>query len=360
MCRSGSAADPLHLVSEARFAADEILGQCYRVPIRKAMSLESPEGFDRAVARLAAKLRAQASRPEDAAVRAAISVLDVDWARTTAAQRRALIADALQAAGREVAAAPVAIRATFGEAADEVVRAARDTARSGQRLAIAADFNALDRRVVSYLRTSQAVFVRGEYGRRAEAVGNEARRIVSEGLEAGLGRDDIARDLARAATGTLASRGGFYWEVVASSFIGQGRSFGLLSSFAEAGIDRYRFEAVLDEHTTETCRFLHGKVFSVSRGLQLFDRVEAEPDRMKDLLPWVRETTNPETGRKSLYVEKAGERTVIAEVTRSAAGTRDDRGEFARGLSEHELTDLGASLPPLHGLCRSVATAEVP
>ncbi|MDY0003817.1 MAG: hypothetical protein RBU30_21145, partial [Polyangia bacterium] len=353
MCHIGNDAARLALVAEARVAAKAILGSCFRVPVHKAMDLRDPRGFDRAVAQLATQLRSKASGPEDAAVRAAVSALDVDWPRTTAEQRRALISGALRAAGREIAAVPGAVRVTFGGAADQVVRAGREAARKTQRLTIGADFNALDRRIVSYLRASQSVFVRGEYGRRAEAFTAEAKRIVSDGLEAGLGRQDIGRDLARAASGTLGGQAGPYWEVVAGSFIGQGRSFAQLSAFAEAGLERYRFEAVLDEHTTETCRFLHGQVFTVSTGLQRFEEVEAEPDRMKDILPWVRESFDRETGRKSLYVDQAGLRTVIAEVTRSAVGTRDDRGEFSRGLSDRDLADLGVSFPPLHGLCRS-------
>jgi hypothetical protein len=281
----------------------------------------------------------------------------VDWASTTAGQRRTLIARALQAAGRKTAAVPAAVQTVFGDAADEVVRAARSAARQGQRLAIGADFNALDHRIVDYLKTSQGNFIRDEYGRRAGAFSARASRIVSDGLEAGLGRQDIARDLAQAAANTIAGRSQPYWEVVAGSFISQGRSFGQLSSFAEAGIDLYLFEAVLDEHTTETCRFLHGKTFSVSRGLRLFQRVEAQPDRLKDILPWVRESLDPDTGRKSLYVEQGGQRTVIAEVAHSAVGTRGDRGEFARGLADRELSDIGISFPPLHGLCRSTTVA---
>nr|WP_228559855.1 MULTISPECIES: hypothetical protein [unclassified Myxococcus] len=54
----------------------------------------------------------------------------------------------------------------------------------------------------------------------------------------------------------------FYWEVVASSFIGPGRPFAQMSSYAEAGVRRYRIEAVLDEANTQVCRFLHGKTFA--------------------------------------------------------------------------------------------------
>lgn len=49
---------------------------------------------------------------------------------------------------------------------------------------------------------------------------------------------------------------------MASSFIGQGRSFAQVSSYAEAGVRRYRIEAVLDEANTQVCRFFHGKTFA--------------------------------------------------------------------------------------------------
>ncbi|RME73708.1 MAG: head morphogenesis protein, partial [Planctomycetota bacterium] len=198
-----------------------------------------------------------------------------------------------------------------------------------------------------------------EYGRRHDAFGERARQIVAEGLEAGLGREDIARDLERAARDVIAGRGSFYWEVVAGSFVSRGRSFAQLSSYAEAGIDRYLIEAVLDERTTEICRFLHGKTFSVSAGLRTFDRVDAEPDLVKELTPWVREAVDPDSGRKVLYIERGDDRTRVAEVTRSGLGTRDDRGEFARGLSERDLANLGISFPPYHGLCRTTTVADI-
>ena len=358
MCVTSATDDDPHQIVRAREAADEILERYLRIWLRKAFNLASPRGFDRAVGKLASLLGAAAADSDDAAVRSAIRVLDVDWAGTTASQRRTLIGQALDAAGRRTAAVPRAVTAVFGDAATEVVQATRDAARRGQGLAIGADFNALDKRIVRHLTTSQANYVRDEYGRRNEAFGERARQIVADGLKAGVGRDDIARDLERAARDVIPGRGGFYWEVVAGAFIGRGRSFAQLSSYAEAGIDRYIIEAVLDEQTTEICRFLHGKSFSVSSGLRTFDRVDAQPDLVKELTPWVRETVNPETGRKVLLVERGDKRTRVAEVTRSGLGTRDDRGEFARRLSERGLVDLGLSFPPYHGLCRTTSVAD--
>ena len=111
-------------------------------------------------------------------------------------------------------------------------------------------------------------------------------------------------------------------------------------------------EAVLDEVTTDICRFLHGKIFAVSQGLKQFETVEANPDDLGNLAPWVRSARDDE-GRKTLFVEQNGKRRPIAEVTRSGFGTADSQGEYGRTLSNEELSNLGISYPPFHGLCRS-------
>lgn len=358
MCGKSTIVDELELIYDAHQTATELLAQL-RLPVRKAMDLGTPTGFDRAVATLAVRLRSSTRSADAAAVREAIAVLDVDWRSTTAEQRRRLIAEATAAAGRATAVVPRAVEATFGPAAEEVVDATRTAARQGQGLAIAVDFNALDRRILTHLRTSQTTYVRDEYGRRHRGFSERARGIVADGLEQGLGRDDIARDLQQAAESSFVLRSGFYWETVAGSFVGQGRSFAQLSSLAEAGLDRYVIEAVLDERTTEICRFLHGKTFSVASGLRTFERLEQSPEALPELAPWVREAIDPDTGHKVLFVDKGGERVQLAEVTRSGFGSKDDRGEHGRHLSEREMSDLGVSFPPYHGLCRSQVLGEV-
>ncbi len=361
MCGTSGTADRLLVMHEARVAADELLGDYLRLPLRKAINLGLPGGFDRAVALLAARLRRATGRADVDAVRDAMAVLDVDWPRTTAAERRRLVSESLAAAGRATAIIPARIQVPLGDAAESVVAATRTQARRQQGLAIAADFNALDRRVVSHVVSSQGNFVRDEYGRRVDGFGEEARRIVAAGLVRGLGRDDIAADLDRAARVALVERAPFYWEVVASSFISQGRSFAQMSSYAEAGIQRYVIEAVLDERTTHICRYLHGKTFAVADALQRFERVERleQPEDIKQELPWVRESTDPETGRTRLYADGGTGRTDLAEVTRSAFGTRDDRGDFRSLASDSALTEVGIGFPPYHGLCRSTTLGVV-
>ncbi|MDP1916616.1 MAG: head morphogenesis protein [Myxococcales bacterium] len=340
-------------VHDARVFADELLEQVLRPPIAKAMDLGSPQGFDRASTLLAARLRRSAAPAEVDALREAVAVLDVDWGRTTAAQRRRLVAESLVAAGRSTALIPQRIQSRLGDAATAVINATRTHSRQVQELAIGAKFNALDHRVARHIVNAQGLFARDEYGRRLDVFGREARRVVASGLARGLGRVDIGGELEAAARVALIDRAPFYWEVVASAFVGQGRSFAQVSSYAEAGVQRYRIEAVLDERTTHICRFLHGKTFSVADALRKFEQVDRleQPEAIKRLLPWVRERRDGDR----LTLHGGGVR--IADVTRSALGNRDDVGEFRSHLSDERLVDAGLGLPPFHALCRSASVS---
>ena len=133
-----------------------------------------------------------------------------------------------------------------------------------------------------------------------------------------------------------------------------------MSSYAEAGIQRYRIEAVLDEQTTNICRFLHGKTSSIADALRR-DRIEQleDPEAIKQVMPWVREAQNRETGRTRLYVDAVAGRFDLAEITRPALGARDDRGDFRPLASDGALNEVGIGFPPYHGLRRSTTLAAV-
>jgi SPP1 gp7 family putative phage head morphogenesis protein len=346
--------DGLALVTAAREAADELLEQL-GVPVAKALDLSSLRGFDRAVVALAEELRRQAAPAEAEALRAAVAVLDVDWRRTTPTERRRLVAEATARAARATAGVPRVLEATFSRAAERVVGATRGDLRRGQGLALAADFNAVDRRVVTYARKSQTGFVRDAYGRRHAGLSAEARRIVAEGLAQGLGRDDLAETLADAARRHLVERSRPYWDLVASAFVGNARAYGQVSAYAEAGIERYVLRAVLDEVTTPQCRFLDGKTFAVRDALARFERLEraGSPEAALELRPWLREGLEPEGGGRRLYVRRGGERVTVARAVRSGAGARDDRGAFGGDPGERALSGFGLDLPPFHAHCRT-------
>jgi Hint-domain len=113
-------------------------------------------------------------------------------------------------------------------------------------------------------------------------------------------------------------------------------------------------------HNSDVCRFMHGTVFLVKAGLQVFERMAGHPDNSKEASPWLR-TGKDEEGRTVLYTKAMGHRRNIATVVRSGVGTRDDQGEFETVHSADSLEDLGICLPPAHGNCRStIVAAEGP
>jgi SPP1 gp7 family putative phage head morphogenesis protein len=348
MC--GPSAD-LELVARAFDTADAVLARSFGVRLEKAAPT-TPRGFERAVARLAGVLRDRAAPAERAAAQAATEALAVDWrelaprARERAVQRAA---DVARQAGQEL---PARVRAALERAAVGVVESVRREARLRQGLAIGVDFNAVDRRVVDQVARSQTNFVRDTFARRCDAASARARAVVASGLERGLGSAEIARELEAEMRTAIEGRSPFYWDVVASSFIGNGRTYAQLSAFAEAGLETYRWLSVMDQHTTPYCRFMNGRVFSVQSALDQFDALDRleDPEAVKDARPWVREAVDRETGASSLWVAKGGARVVLADGLPSGGGGVTYRAR----MSDRDLETLGVSMPPAHALCRSI------
>ena len=238
--------DRLLVVHEARVAADELVEHFLRLPVAKAANLGTRAGFDRAVALPSRRPGAPPGVPMSTPC-AGIAVLGRCWARTTTGERRRyglLRRWPLRPCHGDRAHAR--IEAPFNDAAQEVVAATRTDARRGQRLAIGAEFNAVDRSVVAHVTRSRATSSATRYGRRIEGFGEEALAHRRRRAEEGLGRDDLAEALEQAARAALVDRArslGDGRRLVHRA----GRSYAQMSSYAEAGIRQYRIEAVLDE-----------------------------------------------------------------------------------------------------------------
>jgi SPP1 gp7 family putative phage head morphogenesis protein len=349
------AAADLDLVGQAAHVSRVLLERCYGlVELRKAgLDISNKAGFDRFVGAMAEKLRGKTREQEAAAVRAALATLDVDWSKTDRDSRRRLVNRAMEDAGRHMDLVPTKIETTLEVRAHDVIETTRDSLR-GRGVTIGANWNAMDNRISDHLVKSTGNFVTNEYRERNEAFGEEAKRIIEAGVERGAGRAELADELEAAARGKIEGRSNFYWEVIAGAFVGRGRSFSQLSGYAEAGIDEYEIVAMLDERTTQICRYLNGKTFSVRQGLDAFERQEriSDPELIKKVAPWGRIAKDGQ-GREMIYVNHQDGRRAVAVVERSGFGNRDDVGEFSRGRSSAELASLGLGFPPYHGLCRS-------
>lgn len=338
---------------DALAAVDFVLEKVYRVRLNKVLDPLDPKDFAVIEERFARALRASVRGFEAGAMNDAVKALDVDWVKMTATQRETVFraADAALASIPNNAVMP-AIR-VVGKHAQHMAVLTRRGVKDRYGLRIGVDLTTVDKRILDHAAKSQANYIRDEYGRRRAGLSKEARKIVSQGLGEGASSTTIARrlDVSLSAKGINRSR--WYWDTVASNTASRARSYSSLSSYKEHGIQRYIFDAVLDEVTTPQCRFTHGKVFSVEVTLNKFNEVAQNPDpqAVTTIQPWVRLGKDP-NGVEQLFIP--GEpRTVIADVKRNAVGTKDDVGAYNQRLSDIQLLARGVAVPPLHGGCRS-------
>lgn len=227
-------------------------------------------------------------------------------------------------------------------------------------LGISQNFSAFDERIGKHLVGSHANFVRDEYGKRSESLSRQARNIINRGQKQGLGLGEIQADLAQTLGTSNVLRSQSYWATVSNAFVNRSRTFTAFGGYREAGVTLYQISSVLDEATTDTCRFLHGKVLDLDRALANFDQQAAldDPLDLKTVNPWIREmkvgpnrtptlALNPPSGPGGKKVFKP-----IATVTRSGLGTQGT-GKFSKGVSNQALMDGGIHGPPYHGRCRT-------
>ena len=352
-------------LDEALDNLDELL-QFYGVDlVELAKARENPltrSGFDKWVTELFRRLGRTVREAERRATRTMLRALNRNWAGMTEAQAIAAITRATVAVGNLGSRLAIPV-------AEECLRAFRDittasnvgAAAQYSQVGIISSTDLVDNRVVSSIRERQAFFVRNEYGVRQAALSARARAIVAAGTEAGFTSAAISERLARELGAMGIRRSRSYYQTCAAIYQARGRSYGLLRSFDDAGIQRFRFEAVLDRQTTEQCRFLHGQVFSVPSALGSFDAVaDAGPESVYDLQPFVNVGPGPNGERELWYRQgREGERVRVAQIDRPGVGKPDTRGSYSRAMSTGALESAGITTPPLHGRCRSTLIAEV-
>ena len=351
-------AETAELYGAGADAAEEILREVFQ--IEKALDPLDADDFMAIVRRLSRALRGVSRPAEDAALRRALERLDVDWPNLAPPARDEVIRAAKQALGSVDEQVLPQIDQVFELEAKNVVRRTRGSTVQRLGLRIDADPTRADERVATFVRASQSNFVRNEYGRRRDDFSGKAKDIVAAGVERGFGRDDIVADLSSRMAREAFDQSRDYWEMVSMVFANRARTYTQLGAFGEAGIERYRFDAVLDEATSEACRFMHAKTFTVERAMDRFRDVERarDPEVIQDVQPFVQVGADRD-GNQVLFYERGGRRRAVAQVDEPAVGARDEVGRYSRALSPVQLEAAGVTVPPIHGRCRSTIVAEV-
>lgn len=337
-------------------AAEEI-ARAHGVPLEKAViRILTGQGYDVAVRALLRALQKAARGPEQKAVAEAVATLDRDWEKLPGAVR----SEVIRGASAKILQLPSVIVSKVQPAIERNMReivtlSKRDTGKQF-RINVKADFDKRDDRIVKFAAESQGSYITDRYRERARTFEAKAREIVADGLSKGLGRTDIGANLREALGPKAALRNSeAYWETVASVHTTRARSWGQLVAYSDAEIDEFEWESVLDEVTTEQCRFMQGRRFSVAKAVERFEQVEesGDDDAVKKLQPWVR-MGKTKDGGAALFAEKpGGGRALIAHVESSGVGVSDKIGQYRSAISDAGLTKLGIMTPPIHGRCRS-------
>lgn len=343
----------IHLVGCCGLHAADAIAKQLKLPVSKAIDPLDPDGFLRIVSRLAGALRGVTEEEEAKALRAALRALDVDWKNLSADQRESVF----QAAKRAMAPLPARVLPSIDQQFQVVgSRVVGDTRKESIRrfgLKLNVSLSQRDVEAEKFIRANAGNFITDAYGTKLDELGVMAREVVARGLESGFGSEEITGQLEKQ-LGDRVMRSRSYWNTVAMSFTNQSRTFSQLNAYSEAGIQQYAFEAVLDEVTTDQCRFYHGKVFSVGAAVARATKLmqAKSPEEVKSLNPWVRVGSDDE-GKRILFIEREGQKVQLATVERSGYGSRDDVGDYSDAASPKKLEEEGIPWPPLHGKCRS-------
>lgn len=311
-----------------------------------------PLGFVARIVRLARRLTAVVLPFEQQARKDAQDALDIDWKRATPDQQDAAIElakDGMRKAGDRLMPAVEGVLEVEG--GDLQARTRRSTVRA-YRWRIDSSLTTRDRVVGRAIAGNSTFYARDQYGRLADQLSELARRIVARGLEAGADSTAIGQDLAKMAGAAV--RPPSYWTMLSTVFCGRARSATQLQAFDDAAIDLFVFSAVMDERTSNVCRLLNGKRFSVPAMLKRVRQaaVAKDPTDIEDLMPFVRDKRLPD-GRTVMTFTARGRETTIAEVIESAVGKPDETGRFGKPIAMSALERAGVCTPPLHPSCRS-------
>ncbi|MFH1571077.1 MAG: hypothetical protein ABIL09_23995 [Gemmatimonadota bacterium] len=241
----------------------------------------------------------------------------------------AALDDVLRAAGDDVDAVVAALGEEFsgiGDACRPIVERQVKVAYDTERVAAlrsggineAASFLVVDAEAKAWLVEDTTYWIGSAYDR---VIGKRVASVVSDVvIEQGLGHAAAARELMRRLPPELVGeRPRSYFEIVSNAAATRGRTFGAVASFEQANVAEVVYVNPMDQRTSDVCRELDGRVYTVEVLSGVRDRMLAadSPEAAKEIMPWV--------------------------------PASDLRGKTTSALEEQ-----GAILPPAHARCRSV------
>lgn len=200
-------------------------------------------------------------------------------------------------------------------------------------------FGFRDQQVVDMMNKNHKVLINEGVEAGINNFQKKARNVLTDALERNLPQKEVTAALKEAVGTTVGNDS--YWNVVGSSWMNRSRNWSNLETFDSAGIKNYQILAIIDERTSDVCRGLNGKTFSVGSQIKILEKASqaTDLDAFKKEVPWLRSFTD-EDG-KSVVGIKTGNRFKKITVDGKLQG------------KSSTLQKKGFAMPPFHGLCRT-------
>lgn len=351
------AVNPIEAIETIDQLLEELTGRVEKA--RGKWDLTTEDGFSEAVLSIALRMRGDERDKIQNWVRPFRAALKQNWPELTAAESKAAIAEVgslISDLGTQVANGQALVLDQFSQ---RIVEDTKASAIDRYGLGIAPSFTRADEVAQNQIMNSTVNFIRDREGAIHDKYSLRARNYIAfTAAQRGLGREEIARNLESL---FLDMRKPSYWDFVANHFVNRSRAMSSLNAYAQANVTVYRIVAVLDERTTDTCRFLDGQIFDVQSSIDLVNNAEKQAadagdvNLIKEFNPFVWTSGD---GKTLTTMPPSGNQARIADIVRSGVGNVGDRGEFAKGLDPKQMNERGVGPPPYHAFCRTTIVPE--
>ena len=154
-------------------------------------------------------------------------------------------------------------------------------------------FGPIDSVNISNIKNEQIFWLKNHYEE-----SDKLHKTLHTAMENNLSNKELASEL-KTHFGETLKQGDVYFKGLAEHTSLRVREFGRLSNYLRFGAVEYEIVAVLDDRTSDICRALHGKRFSVSSAINVMNEMfeicgegyspEETKQRLKDKAPFVRD-----------------------------------------------------------------------
>ena len=237
-----------------------------------------------------------------------------------------------------------------GDAIQQAYVAGTDGTLAGEKWYL----NRTDRDAIAWLREDFTYWVGGHWG---DEISTTIRGALDVGVAAGEKRSKLAGRL-RSALGAQFAKSEDYWQGLANHVVTRSRSFGVVEGMVRAGAVYYQILAVRDARTSDFCKSMHGRVFTVKSAVAVRDQLMAakDPDQVKAITPWLK--SDSQQGKQTSAIPKSQRIPPFHWLCRTTLALWTDEG-MPKGMNRNDWSAARELVDPSGLPAQSVKDVQV-